>query len=128
MSFLVLRSICYSSSLVHFKKVPNVLRGRQPMYLSLWWDFCLIVWFREVFSFSWGVLLEKIFSAFCFSSLSWYIFLCRIPSLYRLCISSLPVIGFLILFHFLQTVWCRSCTLGIWYFSWDEVCIHLCIS
>ena len=26
-----------------------------PMYLSFWWDFCIRAWFREAFSFVWGI-------------------------------------------------------------------------
>ena len=34
--------------------IPSILRERQPKYLYLWWNFCNIVWFLIVFSFSWG--------------------------------------------------------------------------
>ena len=37
--------------------VPSILWGRQPRCLSLCWDFCNIVWFRVVFSFSWDLFL-----------------------------------------------------------------------
>ena len=40
----------FSLSFVHFKNGP--LRGGQPRYLSFSWDFCNIVWFQVVFSFS----------------------------------------------------------------------------
>ena len=40
------------------------------------------------------------------------IFLCRIPSLYLDCISSLLVLGFPVLFHFWYAVWCHLRTLG----------------
>ena len=36
--------------------VRSILRRGQPRYLSLWWDFCHVFWFRVVFSFSWGIL------------------------------------------------------------------------
>ena len=36
--------------------VPSILRGGQPMYLSLWWNFCYVVWFRVVFSFTCWIL------------------------------------------------------------------------
>ena len=35
------------------RMVPSILRGGQLRYLSLWWDFCYVVWFRVVLSFSW---------------------------------------------------------------------------
>ena len=38
--------------------VLSILRGGKPRFLSLWWDFCYIVWFRWVFSFSWGILFK----------------------------------------------------------------------
>ena len=38
------------------RMVPNILGGGQPRYLSFWWDFCYVVWFRVVFLFSWGIL------------------------------------------------------------------------
>ena len=36
--------------------IPSIYWGGQPRYLSLWWDFCYVLWFRKVFSFSWGIL------------------------------------------------------------------------
>ena len=36
--------------------VPCILRGGHPRCLSLWLDFCYVVWFKVVFSFSWGIL------------------------------------------------------------------------
>ena len=36
------------------------MRG-QPRYLSLKWDFSYVVWFRVVFSFSWGILFHFFF-------------------------------------------------------------------
>ena len=137
------------------RMVPSILRRGQPRCLSLWRDFCYVVWFRVIFSFSWGILFKFILSppyvwkyllpvfgnickfsfllafwcfldlivlflplitVFCFSLLALHIFLCQIPSLCRHCISSLPVLGFPVLFHFWQTVWCRPCTLGSWVF------------
>ena len=38
-------------------------------------------------------------------------FICQIPSLYRHCISLLPLLRFPFLFHLWQTIWCRPCTL-----------------
>ena len=49
MSFLVLRSISWSSSLVHFRNGSECL--------SLWWDFCYVVWLRVIFSISYYILL-----------------------------------------------------------------------
>ena len=54
MNFLVLRFICWSSSLVHFKNGPEYLTRGQPRYLSLWWNSCYIIWFWVAFLFSWG--------------------------------------------------------------------------
>ena len=39
-----------------FKMFPSILQWGQPMCFSLWWDFCYIVQFRIVFSFSWDIL------------------------------------------------------------------------
>ena len=64
-----------------------------------------------------------------FSLLASRIFLCKIPLLYLEYIFSKSVLGFPILFRFWQTVWCRPCTSGGWFFSaiyW--VCIRQCIS
>ena len=47
-SFLVLWFICWSSS----RNIPIILQRRQPRYLSIWWAFCYVVWFRVFFSFS----------------------------------------------------------------------------
>ena len=46
MSFLVFWSICSSFAL--YKNGPEYLTRRQPRFLSLWWDFFYIVWFRVV--------------------------------------------------------------------------------
>ena len=51
------------------------------------------------------VLFLPSYFLFRFSSLAWLIFLCQISSLYIYCISSLPVLGFPILYHVWQTVW-----------------------
>ena len=56
MGFLVLWSICWSSSLSILRIVLSILRVGQPRCLSLWWDLCSVVWFRVVFSFSWDSL------------------------------------------------------------------------
>ena len=56
MNLFVLWPICSSSSLVHFKNGPeNNTRGEQLRFVSHWRDFCYVVRFRVVFSFSWGV-------------------------------------------------------------------------
>ena len=57
-SFRVLLSICWSSSLVHFRNGPEYLTKGQPRCLSLWWDYGYIVSFRIVYSFSWDTLLN----------------------------------------------------------------------
>ena len=44
------------------RMVPSILRGEQPKYLSLWWDFFYIVWLSVVFSFSWDILFSFIFA------------------------------------------------------------------
>ena len=49
------------------RMVLSILRGRQPRYLSFWWDFCYIVWFWAVLSFSWSILF------FFFSFISAYL-------------------------------------------------------
>ena len=56
MSFLVLWSIYWNSSLLHFKKSPKYLMKGQPGYLFVWWDFCYVIWFWIVFSFSRGFI------------------------------------------------------------------------
>ena len=44
------------------RMVPSILRrGGLPRYLFFWWNFCYVVWFRVVFSFS-CVILFCIFS------------------------------------------------------------------
>ena len=42
--------------------VPSIYWEWQPRCLSLWWDFCNVVWFRVVFSFSWGILFYFFFN------------------------------------------------------------------
>ena len=51
-SFLVLCSVCGSSSFVHFENGPL----EQTRCLSLWLDSCSWTWFRKVFSFFWDTL------------------------------------------------------------------------
>ena len=51
-NFLVRRSNCLSSSLVHFKNGPGYLKKMAlPKCLPLWWNFCCRVWFLEALSF-----------------------------------------------------------------------------
>ena len=52
-SFLVLWSICLSSSQFHFKNDPSILPGRQPRYLKLWQGSCNRVWSRVIFWLFW---------------------------------------------------------------------------
>ena len=42
----------------NLRMVSSILRGGQPRCLILWWDFCYIVYFRIVFSFSWDTLFN----------------------------------------------------------------------
>ena len=49
MSFLVLWSICWSSSLVHFLNGPEFLTKGSPRCLSLWWGFYYIALFWAFF-------------------------------------------------------------------------------
>ena len=130
----------FSGSFVKFlptstsRMLPSILQRGQPSCSSVWWDFC----FREVFSFSWDTNINffsisawssiPIFPIACnflrFFSISSVIcrfllliiciahdFLCQIAPLCILSIYSLPVLGFPIIFHFLQTVWFRPCTI-----------------
>ena len=61
MSFLVLLSICLSSSLVHFKNGPMYLtRGTIQVFIPLI-RFLLCSLFRRVFSFSWGIFYNVFF-------------------------------------------------------------------
>ena len=46
------------------RMVPSILGRDQPRRLSLCWDFCYIVWFWVIFSFSWG----SVFFIFSFIS------------------------------------------------------------
>ena len=69
MSFLVLWSICWSSSLVHIKNGPEYLTRGQPRCLSLWWDFFYVVFFRIVFSFFWRILFKFFFHLHLFDGI-----------------------------------------------------------
>ena len=53
---LLFYSFIYWSSVVHFKNGLEYLTRGQPKSLSHWWEFYYAVWFRVVFSFSWGIL------------------------------------------------------------------------
>ena len=57
---------------------PSILRMDQPRCVFLWWDFCYIVWFRAVFSFSWGFLLNFFLS-------SPHIWCCPLPIFLSVC-------------------------------------------
>ena len=48
------------------RMVPSILRKGQPWYLSLWWDFRYVVWFRVVFSFSWVIIFYFFFHRYMF--------------------------------------------------------------
>ena len=43
------------------RMVSSILQSVQWKILSLWWDFCNIVWFRVVFSFSWDIIFYFLF-------------------------------------------------------------------
>ena len=69
------------------------------------------------------VLFFPLFVIFSFPLSTLHYFLSQMASLYPDCISSMPVLGFPILFHFWQTVWCHPCTLGSNFFlAIYEVC------
>ena len=107
--FLVLRSICLSSYLVHSNNDSEYLT-RIYGCLSLSWVFCGRVWFRKAFSFFWGTLFLV-----CPSSLLvWWCPLPIFPStcnfLYLQVIWRFPdmVVLFLLLFlfsHFSLSAW-----------------------
>ena len=59
------------------RMVSSILWGGQPRCLSLWCDFCNIVWFWVVFSFSCGILFNfffdsSLFDGICFSDRSYF--------------------------------------------------------
>ena len=109
------------------RMVTSILRGGDFCSLFWFWVVFLFTWdtlfeklflssplpiFRSICRFSFFqvfwffldfvVLLLLSFVVFCFALLAWHIFLCQMPSLYPLCISSLPMLGFLILFSYLE--------------------------
>ena len=59
------------------RMVPSILRKGQPWYLSLWWDFHYVVWFRVVFSFSWVIIFYFFFHRY----VSW----CPLPKFPNIC-------------------------------------------
>ena len=67
-SFLVLWSICWSSSFV-----PSVLREGQPRCLSLWWDFALCSLVSS-FTGSPKVFLKNVFHLFLFDGVRFQYF------------------------------------------------------
>ena len=88
MTFFVLRSLRWSSSLVNLKEWSSSVLGRgQPRCLSFWWDFCYVVWFQVVFSFS-RCIISKFFLS---SRLFWWYPFSLIPSICK--------------FPFLQAFW-----------------------
>ena len=62
-NFLVLWLICLGSSLVNFRNGLQYLRGVQPRSSSILEGPCSIVWFREVFLFSWDTLFNFLISS-----------------------------------------------------------------
>ena len=55
-----------------WRMVPSILKGRQPWYFPLWWDFCYVVWFRVIFCSS------EVFFFFLFSFISAWNFHTRV--------------------------------------------------
>ena len=78
-SFLVLYSICLSSSLVHLGKGPGYLTwGTAEVFIPLM-KFLLESFFRVVFSFSWDIL----FGSCLLFALVWWCHPLRSPSICR---------------------------------------------
>ena len=116
-SFLVLQRYCFFfllSPLVFWCQLPIFPSILKFLFLQAFWFFLNLV-----------VLFFPSFVVFCFSLLSWNIFLYQILSLYRLCISS----GFQFFFLFLANSLMSSMYIGwLIFLAIYEVCIHLCIS
>ena len=74
------------------RMVPSILWEGQPRYLSLWWDFCHVVCFRVVFTFSRGIFKNIFLSSphvWFGSSIPFLI--CRFPFfIIRMAHSSMP--------------------------------------
>ena len=53
----------FNGNLLSFtsRMVPSILQEGQPRCLSLWWDFCYVVWFQVVFAFSWDTFFYNFF-------------------------------------------------------------------
>ena len=71
--FLVLSFICEVLHTSTLRMVPSILRGGQPRYLSLRWNFCYVVWSQVVFFVIHGYLKKTffhlcIFDGVCFIS------------------------------------------------------------
>ena len=151
-SFLILWSICLSSSLVYFKNSPEYLmRGTAQVFISseillkkFFFSFFVVWWCqlpispsicRCPFLWTFWSLLDLIvrlltLCVVChFPLLAWGIFLCQIPFPYLDCIFSQFALGFPILFRFWRKVWCRHLHQVVNLFPaiyW--VCIRQCIS
>ena len=117
-SFLVLlwySSFFLSSSLVWLclhQKFPGICKFP---FFSVFWYFLDLV-----------VLFLPSFVVFCFSLFVWHIFQCQIPSLYLDCKTSMPVLGFPILYHFLESL--MSSVYIMYIIAILEVCITPYIS
>ena len=116
------------------RTVLSMLCEGQSRYLSVWWNFCYIVWFRVVFRSPEVFYLIFFFHLRMFDDVrfhnsqvfvSFFSFgssipsvICRFPlfiiRLHIDCIFSQLVLGFSI--FFLQTIWCRPCTIVDWFF------------
>ena len=93
----------WSCSLVHLfflRPLQEWSQGEQPRYLSLWWNFYYILWFRVVFSSSW----DTHFSFFLSSLLVWW--------------GLFPIFQSTCKFPFLWP---------FWFFSWFGSSIHFII-
>ena len=64
------------------RMVPNILHKEEPVYSSLFWDFCYRLWFRTVFSFFGSIISSPL--------------ICRSP---------LPVFPSICTFPFLKSFW-----------------------
>ena len=90
-NFIVLWSICLSSSHVKFRNGPNILQGLLPRCLFLWWDFCCWAWLTEVFSFDWSILWLFFFHFCLFDYVCFQYSLVLIIFLFSNCFNSFSI-------------------------------------